>query len=218
MFEELVKKIEDARLVPVVKMDDVNKAVPLAKALLNGGIKAIEITFRTTQGEEGFEKIAECIKTVSENCPEILLGAGTVINPELAQKAVNAGAKFIVSPGFNPQTVDWCIEHNVPVCPGIDSPSFVEQALAKGLNFLKLFPAEVCGGTKMLDALSGPFPTVKFMATGGINSSNASGYFKCKNLVAIGGSWMVKEEFINSENWERITKLSELALESIQKK
>ncbi len=216
MFEETTKKIIDACLIPVVKVDDEKKAVSLANALIAGGISAIEITFRTTEGEKGFAKIADCIKAVSNQC-NILVGAGTVVNPELAKKAVAAGAKFIVSAGFNPQTVDWCIEHKIPVCPGVNNPSLVEQAMAKGLDFLKFFPAEVSGGVKMLNALSGPFPTVKFMATGGIGISNLAEYFKCKNLVAVGGSWMVKENLIESENWAEITRLSSEAVNLIKK-
>ena len=212
MFESTSEKIQKAKIVPVVKMDDVEKALPLANALLAGGITAIEITFRTTEGEAGYAKIAECIKKVAENCPDMLVGAGTVINPELAEKAVEAGAQFIVSPGFNPATVDWCIQHNVPVYPGVNTPSLVEEALMRNLTVLKFFPAEVCGGVKMLKALSGPFPTVKFMATGGIDSNNIKNYFACKNLVAVGGSWMVAEDLIKSSEWEKITELSRTAL------
>lgn len=212
MFEETSKKIKKAKIIPVVKIDDVNKAVPLAKSLLEGGMTAVEITFRTTEGDAGFEKIASCIKKIRTEVPELLTGAGTVINPVLAGKAVEAGAQFIVSPGFNPLTVDWCIEHKVPVYPGVDSPSFVEQALGKGLSVLKLFPAELIGGVKMLKALAGPFPGVKFMATGGISEKNAAEYFTCQNLIAVGGSWMVKEQLINEGKWEEITALSKAAL------
>ena len=215
MFEEISEKIKNAKIIPVVKMDDVEKAVPLAKALLAGGITAIEITFRTTEGEEGFKKIAACIKKVCDEVPQMLAGAGTVINASLAQRAVDAGAQFIVSPGFNPSTVDWCIEHKVPVYPGVNTPSLVEAALEKGLSVLKFFPAEVCGGTKMLKALSGPFPTVRFMATGGVNEKNAADYFACKNLVAVGGSWMVNEALINEGKWDEITRLSKEALAAL---
>ena len=215
MFDELSEKIKNARIIPVVKMDDTEKAVPLAKALLEGGISAIEITFRTTEGEAGYKKIAECIKKVSTEVPQMLVGAGTVINPSLAEKAVEAGAQFIVSPGFNPSTVDWCIAKNVPVYPGVNNPSLVEVALEKGLSVLKFFPAEVSGGTKMLKALAGPFPTVKFMATGGISEKNVKEYFGCKNLVAVGGSWMVSETLINEKNWQEITRLSKEALAAL---
>lgn len=215
MFEESSQKIKDARIIPVVKMDDAEKAVPLAKALLAGGITAIEITFRTTEGEEGFKKIAACIKKVCDEVPQMLVGAGTVINAGLAEKAVAAGAQFIVSPGFNPSTVDWCISRKIPVYPGVNTPSLVEQALEKGLSVLKFFPAEVCGGTKMLKALAGPFPTVKFMATGGVNDKNVRDYFACKNLVAVGGSWMVSEALINECKWDEITRLSKEALAAL---
>ncbi len=215
MFEEISRKIETAGLIPVVKMDVPEDAVPLAEALLKGGISAIEITFRTTEGEAGFAKIAECIKRVSAAHPEMLVGAGTVINPELAKKAVAAGAKFIVSPGFNPETVDYCISENVPVYPGISSPSQVEVALGKGLSVLKFFPAEASGGVKTLKALAGPFPTVKFMATGGINEQNVGEYMKCANIAAVGGSWMVQEKLIKEKNWAEITRLSAQAVKAM---
>lgn len=216
MFEEITKRIAAAKIVPVVKMDEPDVALDLAKALLAGGITVIEITFRTTEGEAGFLKIAECIKKVSEGCPEILVGAGTVINPQLAKKAAEAGAKFLMAPGFNHATVDWCIENNVPVFPGINNPSLVEEALMKGLKVLKFFPAEVCGGTKMLKALAGPFPSVKFIPTGGISSENIKSYIDCKNTVAAGGSWMVKEDLIKERNWAEITRLAKEAVESLK--
>lgn len=217
MFDEISKKIENAKIIPVVKMDNPDLALDLAKALLNGGITAIEVTFRTTEGEEGFRKIAECIKKISKECPQILIGAGTVINKDLAKKAADAGAQFIVSPGFNPSTVDWCIENKIPIYPGVNNPSLIEQALEKGLSVLKFFPAELSGGIKMLNALRGPFPTVKFMATGGISLSNLKDYLSCKNIVAIGGSWIVEESLINSKNWNEIEKLSKKAIEVISK-
>ena len=208
MFEEISRKVEEAGLIPVVKMDCAEDALPLAEALLRGGISAIEITFRTTEGEAGFAKIAECIRKVSDAHPEMLVGAGTVINPELARKAIAAGARFIVSPGFNPETVDYCISQNVPVYPGVSSPSQVEVAMSKGLSVLKFFPAEASGGVKTLKALAGPFPTVKFMATGGINEQNIGEYMKCANIAAVGGSWMVQEKLIKDRNWDEITRLS----------
>ena len=143
------------------------------------------------------------------------MGAGTVINAGLAERAVAAGARFVVSPGFNPSTVDWCLARGVPVCPGINSPSQVEWALEKGLDFLKFFPAEVSGGTAMLKALSGPFPTVRFMATGGINASNVASYFACPTLAAVGGSWMAPAKLVAAADWPRITALCREALEAV---
>ena len=218
MFEEIIKKIHDSKIIPVVKMDNSDVAVDLAHSLYEGGIKIIEITFRTLDGEEGYKKIARCIKTVSENCPEMLIGAGTVINKNLAKMAVENGAKFIVSPGFNPSTVDWCLENKIPVFPGVDSPSQIEWALEKGLTVLKFFPAEVCGGTKMLKALSGPFPNVSFLPSGGINSANAFEYIQCPNVLALSGSWMVKEDLINQKKWDEITTHSREAVLAVQGK
>ena len=142
-------------------------------------------------------------------------GAGTVISIELAQKVVEAGAQFIVSPGFNPTVVDWCLEHKIPIIPGINSPSGVETALEKGLSVLKFFPAEVSGGLAMLDALSGPFNNVSFMPTGGINLTNLADYSKHRSVLAVGGSWMVKNELIEAENWEEITRLSREAVSTL---
>lgn len=215
MFEDFNKKIENARIIPVVKVDVVEDALSIARALIDGGINAMEITFRTTEGEAGYKKISDCIKAVCDKMPQMLVGAGTVINADLAEKAVNAGAQFIVSPGFNPETVDYCISRNVPVYPGVNCPSQIEMALSKNLNVLKFFPAEECGGLKMLKALSGPFPTVKFMATGGINEKNAGKYLASSNIAAVGGSWMVKAALIKEKNWSEITRLSKKAMASI---
>ena len=211
MFEDFNAKIEQAAIVPVVKVSVTDDALSVAKALCAGGIGAIEITFRTTEGESGFVKIAQCIKAVRESFPDMLVGAGTVINANLAAKAIDAGAQFIVSPGFNPNTVDFCLEKGVPMYPGVCNPSQIEAALEKNLNLLKFFPAEECGGLKMIKALSGPFPAVKFMATGGINEQNAGSYLACPSIAAVGGSWMVKESFIKAKDWQTITRLSEAA-------
>ena len=201
---ELLKFFHDVAIVPVVKIDDAAKAVPLAKALIKGGIPTAEITFRTDAAEEA-------IRNVSRECPEMIVGAGTVINPALAEKAVAAGAKFIVSAGLNPDTVKWCNEHNIPCVPGVCTPSEIEKGLSLGLTELKFFPAESSGGVKMLKDLGGPFPQVKFMTTGGINPANLKDYAKTPNVFAIGGSWMVKADLIENEKWDEITRLCEEA-------
>ena len=148
--DELFSFFHNIGLVPVVKIDDAEKAVPLAKAMIDGGIPCAEVTFRTAAAEEAIRKMSEAF-------PEMMIGAGTVINPELAEKAVNAGAKFIVSPGLNPATVEWCLERNIPVVPGVCTPSDIEKGLSYGLNVLKFFPAEASGGVNMLKNLAGPF-------------------------------------------------------------
>ena len=218
MFKEISSKIADTKIIPVVKVSDTQTALSLADALIAGGINAMEITFRTTEGEEALEKIAQCIKTVRGQRPQMLVWAGTVINPVLAEKAFKSGAQFIVSPGFNPETVDYCIKNSLPVFPGVSTPSEVELALSKGLNILKYFPAEAGGGVPYIKALAGPFPTVKFIATGGVNEKNAPEYLALKNILAVGGSWMSGEKLIKEGSWQEITRLTKLALNSTEKK
>lgn len=205
---DLEKQIRDTGLIPVVKIDDAAKAVDLAKALIDGGINAAEVTFRTAAA-------AEAISNIKKAFPSMLLGAGTVINTDLAKKAIQAGANFIVSPGFNPSVVDYCIQQNVLIIPGVANASNIEQALEKGLTTLKFFPAEQSGGCNMLDALSGPFPQVLFMPTGGINASNIAQYLKRKNVLACGGSWMVKSDLIAESKWNEITALCKEAVQNM---
>jgi 2-dehydro-3-deoxyphosphogluconate aldolase / (4S)-4-hydroxy-2-oxoglutarate aldolase len=204
----ILVKLGNIGLVPVVKIDNVNKAEGLAKALIDGGLPCAEVTFRT-------DAAAESIKIMSTKFPEMLVGAGTVINVELAKKAVEAGAKFIVSPGFNPSVVNWCLENNIVIIPGVNNPSGIEAGLEAGLDVLKFFPAEASGGVKMLDALAGPFGQVKFMPTGGIDLKNLSDYAKRSNVLGVGGSWMVKADLIDNEAWAEITKICQDAVAAI---
>ncbi len=212
MFEEITKKITEAKIIPVVKIDNVELAVPLANALISGGINAIEITFRTTEGENGYKKIEECISCLSKNVPSMLVGAGTVTSPELAERAHKAGAKFLMAPGYNEKTVDYCIKNNIALYPGVCNASQIENAMAQGLSVLKFFPAQLSGGVPMLKALEAPFPTIKFIPTGGINSQNAASFLATSNVIAIGGSWMVKEDFIKNKDWNTIRELSKQAV------
>ena len=207
--DELYTFFHDSGIVPVVKIDDAEKAVPLAKAMIDGGINSAEITFRTAAAEEAIRKVTAAF-------PKMVVGAGTVINPQLAEKAVSAGAKFIVSAGFNKETVEWCLSHNVPVVPGVCTPSEIEMGLSMGLKVLKFFPAESSGGVAMLKDLSGPFSQVRFMTTGGINPNNLPDYAKASNVLAIGGSWMVKADLIENENWDEITRLCQEANVKLQ--
>ena len=204
---DVLEIIKDCRIVPVVKIDDAEKAVPLAKALLAGGIPIIEITYRTQAAQASIAKIVKA-------CPQMTVGAGTVISPELAKSAVLAGASFLVSPGSNDATIEWASKHNIPVIPGVATPTEIESALMKGINVLKLFPAEVLGGVRLVDALKGPFPQVQFLPTGGVSEDNAASYLHRSNVIAVGGTWMVKSELIESENWEEITKLCRKACAS----
>jgi 2-dehydro-3-deoxyphosphogluconate aldolase/(4S)-4-hydroxy-2-oxoglutarate aldolase len=192
-------------IVPVIKIDDVEKAVPLARALAAGGIPCAELTFRTAQGEEA-------IRRISKEAPEVLTGAGTVLTTEQVDKAINAGAKFIVSPGLNPKVVSYCIKKGIPVTPGCANPSDIEQALELGLEVVKFFPAEQAGGLEYIKAISAPYPNLKFMPTGGINAVNISKYILFDKILACGGSWMASADLINSGDFEKITTLSREAV------
>lgn len=201
----MLKKISDIGIVPVIKINDVEKAVPLAKALIDGGLPIAEITFRTEAAEEA-------IKRVSEAFPEMLVGAGTVLTIEQAERAKNAGAKFIVSPGFNPKVVSWCLENDIIPTPGCTSPTEIEQALELGLKVVKFFPAEQSGGIDKIKALSAPYGNLKFIPTGGIGLDNLTTYITNKKILACGGSFMVKEEYIENGEWDKITELTKKAV------
>lgn len=204
----ILKKLGAIGLVPVIKIEDASKALPLGRALIAGGLPCAEVTFRTAAA-------AEAIRAMTEGFPDMLVGAGTVISVELAKKAQAAGAKFIVSPGFNPAVVDWCLAEGIPVVPGVNNPSNVEAGLERGLEVLKFFPAEASGGVEMLDALAGPFPQVQFMPTGGIGANNLADYVKRSNVLAVGGSWMVKADMIERGDWEGIERLCREAVTAV---
>lgn len=205
----LMKDIEKVGVVPVVKLNDVSKAVPLCEALIKGGINVAEITFRT-------ECAAEVIKEISEKCPEMIVGAGTILNVEQAKKAIENGAKFIVSPGYSHDVVEYCKEKNVEVIPGCITPTEIMQAIADGLEVVKFFPAKEFGGLQTMKALSAPFAGIKFMPTGGVNLDNLKEFISAKFIVACGGTYMVKEDLINAENYEEITRLSKLSTDIVK--
>ncbi len=202
----IMQEISNIGIIPVIKINDASKAVSLAKALIDGGLPAAEVTFRTDAAEES-------IRAISKAFPEMIVGAGTVLTIDQAQRALNAGAKFIVSPGFNPKVVSWCTQNNVPVLPGCTTPSEIEQALELGLKIVKFFPAEQSGGLDKIKAMSAPYGGVKFMPTGGVNLDNVNDYLKCNKIVACGGSFMVKESFIDNEDWDEIVKLTKKSVE-----
>jgi len=206
---KVLEELGKIGIVPVIKIDDAEKAVPLARALIAGGIPCAEITFRTAQGEEAIRRIAREV-------PEILLGAGTVLSAAQAEKAAAAGAKFIVSPGLNPKTASYCVENNLPFTPGCVTPSEIEQALEFGFDLVKFFPAEQAGGLAYIKAVSAPYPGVKFLPTGGINADNIGKYMAFEKVHACGGSWMATAELINSGNFEKITALSREAVQSLR--
>ncbi|MHA1196495.1 MAG: bifunctional 4-hydroxy-2-oxoglutarate aldolase/2-dehydro-3-deoxy-phosphogluconate aldolase [Promethearchaeota archaeon] len=186
--------MEKYGVVPVAIIEDSRNAIDLGKILLDAGLPILEITFRTRAAEKS-------IRLISENFPEILLGAGTVLKIDQVSDAIKSGAQFIVTPGFNPKIVDYCLSKEIMIIPGLNSPTFVEWALERGLKVVKFFPAEVSGGISMLKALSGPYPDMSFIPTGGINESNLVSYLKLKNVIACGGSWLVKKDLISSGNF-----------------
>ena len=201
MFDELIKKIEDIKIVPVVVLNDAENAKPLAKALCEGGLPCAEVTFRTGAAEES-------IRIMHEAYPEMMVGAGTVLTTEQVERAVSAGASFIVSPGFDPEIVDYCIEKSIPVFPGCITPSEIAQAVKRGLKVVKFFPAEQFGGVDTIKALAAPYVGLKFMPTGGINAGNIKDYLECKSIIACGGSWMVKGNIIEAKEFERIKEMT----------
>lgn len=204
-MNEILKKTSQIGIVPVVVLDDASKAVKVAASLREGGIDCAEITFRTDAAEES-------IKSISEAYPDMLLGAGTVLSVKQVDKAVAAGAKFIVTPGFNPEVVNYCVEKGIPIVPGCMDTNAIEMALTAGLDTVKFFPAEQAGGVKMLKALAGPYVNVHFMPTGGINKDNIREYLAFNKVVACGGSWMVKKDLIESGKFDEITRLAHEAV------
>lgn len=209
-YRDIADKIEDLGIVPVIKMENPDHAGPLAEALLRAGLPAAEITFRTDAAEKS-------ISIISGKYPDILTGAGTVLTIDQVKAAVDAGARFVVSPGFNPRIVDYCVVHGIPVFPGVNNPTGIEAALERGLDVLKFFPAEASGGVGMVNAMSAPYGKVRFMATGGINAANLISYLESPYVSACGGSWMVKGDMISGGQFDQIEKLSAEAVELIRK-
>jgi len=209
-MKEIIRIFKKTGVIPVIKLNNEKHAVPLAHALLDGGILCAEITFRSSATEEAIRKM-------STEVPEMLVGAGTVLTIEQAEKAINAGAKFLVSPGFNPKIVDFALSKEIPMFPGVNDPSAIEAALEKGLTTLKFFPAELSGGCGMLKAFSGPFAQVQFIPTGGVNISNLENYLSLSNVLACGGSWLVKQDLIEGNHFEKITNLASEANKTAMK-
>ena len=197
---DILKRLAAAGVVPVVVIENPKDAVPTAEAMLRGGIDVMEITFRTAAAPDA-------IRAVSENCPDMLVGAGTVITLEQCKKAVECGAKFIVAPGFNREVVAWCVENGVAVTPGCVTPTEIMAAMELGLKVLKFFPANVYGGLSAMKALSGPFGGIKFIPTGGVNGQNLAEYISAPFIHAVGGSWVCPKADITAGNFEKITAL-----------
>lgn len=201
----VIEEISKIGIVPVIALDDAKDAEPLAKALCEGGLPCAEVTFRTAAAEDS-------IRIMAEKFPEMLVGAGTVLTTEQVDRAVNAGAKFIVSPGLNPKVVAYCTSKNIPIVPGCANPSDIEQALELGLEVVKFFPAEAAGGLNMIKAMSAPYTSVKFMPTGGINANNLIDYLNFGKIVACGGSWMVSKDMVSAGEFDKIAKLTNEAV------
>jgi len=204
-MNDILKKIGEIGIIPVIKIEDATKAVPLAEALSRGGLPAAEVTFRTAAA-------ADAIRAITDATPDMLVGAGTVLTTEQVDRALEAGAKFIVSPGFNPKIVKYCIEKDVPVCPGCSTCGEMEQAMEMGLDVVKFFPAEAAGGLPVIKAVSAPYSNLKFMPTGGINADNILSYLKFPKILACGGSFMVKDSLIKEGNFAEVERLTREAV------
>jgi 2-dehydro-3-deoxyphosphogluconate aldolase / (4S)-4-hydroxy-2-oxoglutarate aldolase len=200
-MQEVLQTLGRFGVVPVIKIDDVAHAIPLAEALIAGDMPVAEITFRTGAA-------APSIRDISRKFPNMLVGAGTVLTVSQAQQAVDAGARYIVSPGFSPSVAEWCLQQQVPVLPGVATPTEIIAALDAGLTVLKFFPTEELGGVRMLKALASPFSAVKFVPTGGVTPASLPDYLRLPNVLAVGGTWMVKSDLISASRFDEITRLA----------
>lgn len=204
-MEKMQEQLQKFGVVPVVVLNEVKDALPLAKALIEGGLPCAEVTFRTEAAEES-------IRQMAAEYPEMLVGAGTVLTIEQVDRAVNAGAKFIVSPGFDPEVVDYCLSREIPIFPGCVTPSEVAQAVKRGLKVVKFFPAEQFGGVSTIKALAAPYTMVRFMPTGGVSAKNLKDYLSCDKIIACGGSWMVKGDMIKAGEFDKICEMTKEAV------
>ena len=204
-MKSMEEQFKEVGVVPVVVLNDAKDALPLAEALVEGGLPCAEVTFRTDAAEE-------YIRLMAEKYPDMLVGAGTVLTIDQVDRAVGAGAKFIVSPGFDPEIVDYCISKEIPVFPGCITPSEVAQAVKRGLKVVKFFPAEQAGGVAMIKAMAAPYTMVKFMPTGGISTKNLRSYLECDKILCCGGSWMVKGDLIKAGEFDKIREMTKEAV------
>jgi 2-dehydro-3-deoxyphosphogluconate aldolase/(4S)-4-hydroxy-2-oxoglutarate aldolase len=206
---EIQAALRQLKLVPVIVIDDPGAAAPLGDALLRGGLPCAEVTFRTAGAREALSRMAT-------ECPDVLLGAGTVLSPDQVKAARDSGARFIVAPGFNPVMVDYCLEQDIPVLPGVATPSEIEQALMRGLKVVKFFPAEPLGGVPYLKAMSAPYGGLEFLPTGGVTLQNVGAYLAFSKVIACGGSWMAPSDWIAAGEFDRITSEVAKAVETVQ--
>ncbi|MDO4491825.1 MAG: bifunctional 4-hydroxy-2-oxoglutarate aldolase/2-dehydro-3-deoxy-phosphogluconate aldolase [Lachnospiraceae bacterium] len=204
-MKTLEERFYDFAVVPVVVLHDAKDALPLADALVKGGLPCAEVTFRTEAAEES-------IRLMCEKYPEMLVGAGSVLTIDQVDRAVNAGAAFIVSPGFDPEIVDYCLSKNIAIIPGCITPSEISQAVKRGLTAVKFFPAEQSGGVAMLKAMAAPLTMVRFMPTGGISMANLKEYLSYDKIICCGGSWMVKDSMIKNGEFDKIQQMTSEAV------
>ncbi|RVY37723.1 bifunctional 4-hydroxy-2-oxoglutarate aldolase/2-dehydro-3-deoxy-phosphogluconate aldolase [Helicobacter pylori] len=205
MQDKIIEVLQISPIVPVVVIEDLNDAVPLAQSLIEGGIPIIEVTLRSSCALEAIELIAK-------NVPKMRVGAGTILNLTQLEQAQNRGAEFLISPGLTPSLLEHAKKKNMPLIPGVSSSSEVMQALELGYNALKFFPAEYCGGVKLLNAFNGPFKGVKFCPTGGISADNMRSYLNLENVLCVGGSWLTPKDLIQNKEWDKITEICKRAL------
>ncbi len=210
-MNDILHRIGTLGIVPVVVLDSPEDAKPLAEALLAGGLPCAEVTFRTAAA-------GQAIRDITSAFPEMLVGAGTVLSPDQVKAAVDAGARFIVSPGTSAAVVRYCQEQNIPITPGVATPTEVQTALELGVDVLKFFPAEAHGGVEYLKALSAPFKHVRFIPTGGIDEANMLAYLALPNVLAVGGSWMVKSELISAKRFDEIGRRTAQAVQKISQR
>ena len=209
-MDKIIEKISAMGVIPVVAIENASDAGGLGDALIEGGLPCAEITFRTAAA-------ASAIRTLCNSHPEILVGAGTVLTKSDAETAVDAGASFVVTPGFDGDLVDWCLNQSIPVIPGVMTPTDINAAINRKLNVLKFFPAEAAGGVKTLKAISGPYGSIKFVPTGGITLGNLEAYLSLPNVVAWGGSWLVQKDQISSGEFDTIESLVREAVQLVER-
>lgn len=207
-MSDILQQIYEIGIIPVIAINDVEKAVPLAKALVAGGLPAAEVTFRTDAAEESIRRIVNEV-------PEMLVGAGTVLTKDQVDRAAAAGSKFMVSPGFNPEITKYALSKGINFLPGTATPGEMEQAMSMGLSAVKFFPAEQNGGVAKLKAVAGPYKTLRWMPTGGVNAKNLMDYLSFDKIIACGGTWMVPGDMIDAGNWDEITRLTREAVTSM---
>ncbi|GHR08777.1 ketohydroxyglutarate aldolase [Helicobacter pylori] len=205
MQDKIIEVLQISPIVPVVVIEDLNDAVPLAQSLIEGGIPIIEVTLRSSCALEAIELIAK-------NVPKMRVGAGTILNPTQLEQAQNRGAEFLISPGLTIKLLEYAKKKDMPLIPGVSSSSEVMQALELGYNALKFFPAEYCGGVKLLNAFNGPFKGVKFCPTGGISADNIHSYLNLENVLCVGGSWLTPKNLIQNKEWDKITEICKRSL------